>query len=340
MARIPAALKLLVRILIAVAVAVALFFIARWGWRTWRVFGGFIIHWWRETLADPILRILIRVLDLADGNLLLFLAVVAVATWLLAKVFFGTVLMWSAANTNRLSRTAIENTVASVEDIHGRLRNMFADDVEKIAFYESRLGTRGQAKSATRSQLLGYGGCLLSLLWALLGMPISVMINLAVFDGVLRLVSGHGDRQALTSAAGPLAGMLQLHFPPPTHYLGIALQERSVLLTLLVVIAGMLHWLVLNISASGRTLPVIKPVWIWLTVIPPAICIYFILNGLLLFWTLVTTVVWIFDSLWKRVWRGLYLRIQATVFPWRREQEKRSAADGPRNRPPYTTESD
>jgi hypothetical protein len=320
-ARAPAALKLLFRTLITVAVLAVLFFVVRWGWRAWRSFGAFLVPWWRDSLADPILRLLIRALDLADGDLLFFLAIIAVATWLLSKILLGAVLTWNAPNISRQPRAAIESAVASVEDVHGRLRNMFADDVEKIAFYESRLGTRGRARSATRSQLLGCG-CFLSLLWGLLSFPLSLMINLAVFDGVLRLFASHGERQALESAAGPLVSVLQSHSPPPTHYLGIALQERSVLLTLLVVMVGLLSWLVLNIPTTGRTLPAVEPAWMWLTVIPPAILLYFILNGLLLLWTLVTGVVWLFDAIWKKVGRRTFLRLRAAAFRWRRSPEE------------------
>ena len=321
MVRTSAALKLLFRILIAVAVLAVLFFIVRWGWRTWRAFGGFIIPWWRATLADPILRLLIRALDLVNGNLLLFLALITVATLLLSKVLLGTVLMWGAARGSRLSNDALESAIASVEDIHGRLRNMFADDVEKIAFYESRLGTTKRARSATRSQLLGYGGCLFSLLWILLSFPVSLMINLAVFDGVLRLFDGQGDRR-LEPAAGHLANVLQSYLPPPTHYLGIALQERSILLTLLVVAAGLLSWLVSSIPVTGRTFPAVKPTWVWLTIVPAAILLYLILNGLLLLWTLVTAVVFLCDAIWRKVWRGVYLRLRAVAFRWMRRSEE------------------
>jgi len=322
MARAPALWKLLSRILVVVAVLVALFFVARWGWRAWRAFGGFLVPWWRETLANPILRLLIRALDLARGDLLLFLAVISAATWLLSRILVSTVFTWGMTSGSRLGRVAIESAVASVEDIHGRLRNMFADDVEKIAFYESRLGTQEQAGSASRSKLLGWGGCLLSLLWSLICFPISLILNLAVFDGVLRLFGGQGDRHALESAAGPLAGVLKSHFPLPTHYLGIALQERSILLTLLVLGAGILGWLMFNIPATGRTLPVVKPATMWLTVIPTTILIYFILNGLLLLWTLVSSIVWIFTIVWTKIWRGLYLRLRATALRWRRGPEQ------------------
>jgi hypothetical protein len=88
-----------------------------------------------------------------------------------------------------------------------------------------------------------------------------------------------------------------------------------------VIAVGLLAWLVLNIPTTGRTWPAVKPPWMWLGVVPTAILLYSILNGLLLFWTLVTAIVFLCGAVWLKVWRGLYLRLWAVAFRWKKRPE-------------------
>ncbi|MEJ2157489.1 MAG: hypothetical protein P8X96_19335 [Desulfobacteraceae bacterium] len=307
-------LKIITKILIWSVALAALGLTIRWLWLKWRAFGGVLIPWWRETIADPVLRLIVDALIAVDGDAFQAIALVALASWLLGKLLSTSAIKWSAGNLAKHPRVAFDQAMTSMEDIHTRLRKMFADDVEKIAFYENRLETPKRTSSFRRYKLVGCSGCLVGVLWILISIPVSFAINLAVFRGLLGIFGGQHDQAWFLAAAGPKAQILESYLPQSNNFIGIDLQERSLLLLVLFLVISLIYWLSYYMSKSGRTIPCASPWWLWAIAPILGIIIYLLLNGALILFSCLFLTISLLETVWQRlIWPKIYFPLRAQL---------------------------
>ena len=277
-------------------------------------FGGGLVLWWRNVFGDPIFRLIAGALVVAQGSVLIALGLVAVGNRLVFKLLMSPT-AWSLSSISRQSQAFTESAASSMENIHDKLRKMFADDIEKISFYESRL-TSGKTKiSRNRACLSGCGGCLLSIIGFIAMTPISAFINLAIFDGLLRLFAGYDTPERVLASAGNLAPALAPYLPLPHAIHGVELDARNGLLVIALGLMVFLNWFLRNVSITGWTWPRMSTPWPWVGFGLGLVLGFIFLNGLLLAYALLYQVLELLALIFGRFfwWRGLYLRVRGAM---------------------------
>jgi hypothetical protein len=318
-----------VGIALLVLVAFALYWLVPRAWHgLWAFFGGFRMLWQRR-VADPVFQTFIHILILVRGQVLGALALMALMYWLITRSF--------RAVSRFTLRVALhqrlkfqENIIGQMESDQGKLKKLFADDIEKIALFGG--GEKAEARSGNPA-LAGYLGWLPSFLWFLIATPILSLISIAFYDGLIRLFTGSEPDTSLLSSAGSHADELSAILPiGKTVSLGylptIVLGDRSLLLTAILFVMGLLVWFALGISISGRTLPRLTKVSPLIPFCFSTILSYFFLkSAILIFAITALTCSLVFGLLSKFFLTPLYLRAQAIMPHGNRLEDEGSESD-------------
>lgn len=256
---------------------------------------------------------------LARGRALSALAGISLAFWVIsAATSWVTQFAFSFALSNPFLPG--ENIVAEMEDVQGKLKKLFADDIQKIALFGG--GERVEIR-VTNPAVAGCMGCLPGFMWAVLSWPLLMAIGLAFYDGLLRLfASSEGAATLLVSAgshAAELRAMLPLGRNVSVGFLpAIALSERSLPLTGILFSVGLLSWFVMGISNSGRTVPrmaKLSPVCAYCV---SMVLTYFYLNAAILIFATCGVSYSLFYGLLRRVLLNpLYLWVRSATARWR-----------------------
>jgi hypothetical protein len=131
---------------------------------------------------------------------------------------------------------------------------MFSDDPEQVALYESRLMETHKKLRPRRPLLIGGMGCMFSMIWAVISIPLSFLVTLAVFDSLHRLFGAYQAARTMEQSAGPLFMRLSQLLPLEKTVLGIDLMGRSALLCVILALLAVSHWFV-------GTMPVVRFMW-------------------------------------------------------------------------------
>jgi hypothetical protein len=241
--------------------------------------GTNIVAWWRDTFGDPVFRVVARAAIQTGGD--------TGATILLALVPFVAVL-WilrtgqaMAARHSLLSMQSSHSLSQDLDAARDELRRIFSDDPEQIALYQARVSDPAVKKRRHPGSAVALG-CLPSIVLGILLGPVTVFLNLAIFDSFLRLTGMFDASRTLSQSAGALAAALAPLVPLEPTAFGFVLADRSALLTLVVGAISVLTWLL-------TTMP--RAVFMWprgisrgsvLSFLIGLVLIYVIANALLL----------------------------------------------------------
>lgn len=310
-----AGVKVVVTIGIILVVVYGLYRIVRWLWHVWPHFTGGVRWWWHLRVADPIFQLMVKAISASHDNVLIAIGLVALGSWVFIRCTAG--LSLSAIRTADTQRQKIpERVVGQMEDIHAKLKKLFADDLEKIALFGGLSGEKAEtAHGDTRG--VGPTGCLVGIGWMLIAWPLSFVVGLAIYDGVVRLFSLPDSTTSLLASAGTRAAELGALLPLAktasiAGLVTVNLGARSLLLTLVAGFLGFLLWLLNSISNSGWTFPrVIDSSPLLAYLITLGFTYMFLTSALLIFacWSLTYSILAV--ALSKFVLRSQMLRIRA-----------------------------
>jgi hypothetical protein len=277
--------------------------------------------WWHQNIADPVFRLLVKALSVARGSVFVALALVALAFWLLAR-FMGAFSAFAFRSAGDQRQIMAERVIGQMENIQSKLNKLFADDVEKIALF--RGPQFGQTNPAVDSvPVSGGAGCLIGVIWGLFSVSFMTLVGIAIYDGILRLFVIPEPADSLLRSAGVEATDLQRFLPIARsssidHFIAVNFNERSLFLTAVVAVLGLLVWLVGNISHSGWTLPrVVGP--------SPMVAYAFLLilsyrylqGALLIFAMWLLSYSLVLGTFWRFLFVPLFLKVKAQMRPRR-----------------------
>lgn len=259
---------------------------------------------------NPACQVMAGAVILAKGNLIVALGLIAITQVLVFKILSVLPMIWTRFYFTHAHEFTPE--AERIRDMHGKLRQMFAGDAERIAFYENRLYDQEGKPLPKRVYMTSLGGCFSNLV---LFPSIVVFITLIFFDGLLRMFSESNTPRQILAIVGSLASALSPHLPLPGVLFGVDLDARNFLNLILLVPLGMLvlmNWFLRNVSISGWTIP--RGGLHRLTLILFGIGLVFagaFMNGLLLIYAVVFQVVALLSLIFERLlWDSLYLRLR------------------------------
>jgi hypothetical protein len=241
--------------------------------------------WWRDNFGDPVFRVIARIVVLTAGDAarLIFVCSLGLALFLWVVRILQAAL--TRASLFRFRGTSPQSV--AVDSVHDQLRQMFSDDPEQVALYESRLLDTQKKVRPRRPLLIGGMGCALSIIWAAISMPLSFLVTLAVFDSLHRLFDAYRAARAIEQSTGPLFMMLNQFLPLEKTVFGIDLMGRSALLCVALALLAALHWFV-------GTTPIVKIMWptgisrsAWISFLMGISLLYALANALVL-WVMLT----------------------------------------------------
>lgn len=277
--------------------------------------GADLVAWWRRAFGDPVLELVVAALLATGGNVIAALGLVAVGHWVVNRLAYllPNTLLGAAAQTFEFMGVGR----VSGENLHASLRRVFADDVEKVAFYQSRLYGAIPERQRRHPLFAGCGGCLLATVTGTGSTLVTFFIGLAVLDSLLRLFGQQDTPEQLLSSIGGLGPELAPLLPLPRAVHGIELSERSLLLVVVVGLLVWLNWFVRNVSAAGWTRPRPPGRLYWILPLPGLVLAWIFLDGLLLIYALLFQAAYLLDFVVSRIGRGLYLRARGVSLRWR-----------------------
>ncbi|HEY3028261.1 MAG TPA: hypothetical protein VGJ55_19090 [Pyrinomonadaceae bacterium] len=319
-------LRVLIILAIVIVVAYGAYKLIPSLWHGWHTFSYGLKVWWHVRVADPIFKGLIYLLLATRGQALAALAAIAFAYWLLGRIV-GAISTLGFRKMAKQPQILQETIIGQMENVHVKLKRLFADDIEKIALFGGRISS-DQSEPVSGNPL--YVGCLVFLpgiVWIAFAIPVMTMIGVAVYDGVLRLFVTPESVNSLLAAAGSNADNLRAILPiHPSLSLGIFtvnLSDRSMALAAILCAVGLLNWGVTSISASGWTLPRLATPFPVLTFMLVIVISYLILNSALLIFAISTvTYSLIYNILTRCLFRPLSLRAKAIIAPRSRAKER------------------
>jgi hypothetical protein len=238
---------------------------------------------WRTWLADPVLKLAFQLLLFFEGEALPVIAVLAflklATAWLLIKTW-GLLMRWVVGDVAEVRRMAVPGRQDFSED-YDRLRSQLGDDLERLILHSSQWKRETLKVTPPKIKHLNERGCLVRLLTPVYYL-VFLLVVLAIYDALVKL---YGEP---TLPAGTLALASQLGFDPAafsgmsTTWAGIDLTQRSLPLTLLIILPEFLYWLSTNFSVTGWTLP--RPVdgWTWIIFAFGLVLCFFFLDGAIL----------------------------------------------------------
>lgn len=300
------------------AIVFGIYKTVRWFFGWWPRFGAGGRAWWHVHFAEPVFNLMVRALGLAGGDPVYALAWIALGYWLMLKLvgYTGAPVLRGML---RQSHDATENVISEFETAHGKLRKLFADDIEKMALYGGAYETEG--KTSRTSMAAGCSGCSIAILWSAISGPLSMMTVLAIMYGVERVFEG---KTPLRPLFGNASSSMLAHVGsiPKAAWAGFALylDQRSLALTIAVGVLGYFVWLLAGMSSSGWTLPRITQAGPLLTYTMLIVLSYWFLStAFLIFglWCLGYSLAW---SLLSKFWfRPAWLRVTQGI-SWKRRQ--------------------
>jgi hypothetical protein len=276
--------------------------------------------WWHVNVADPVFGAILSLLVATHGQVVAVLATLALAHWTLMRIN-RTISGFGFQKMAKQPQTVQENLIGQMENVQGKLKRLFSDDIEKIALFGGKVGADQPERKAANPLSLGCLGCLPGLLWSLLSVPVVFMLSLAIYDGVLRLTVTPDSVDSLTAFAANRNLSLQTLLPIQNSVLlfgtiTVNLADRSLILTGLLAVIGLATWYVNNISTSGWTLPrLINRYPLYGYILMMAICYLFLNSALLIFgscWALYSL---IYAVLAKFFFRPFFLRLRMALKP-------------------------
>jgi hypothetical protein len=277
------------------------------------VFAGFR-SWWQAQFGEPIFRLLVYVLLKTRGDVATTLAITACVSFLLNEIFFSIFRLLSF-KLARSHTVAQEDVIAQMNDIQGKLRKLFGEDVEKIALFCS--GRSKDSRASLTPSYVFFSGCLPMALWCVISWPLMFFIGLAVYDGVVRLFIKPQTAALMLAAAGDHAAEMQPFLPIKTSnslfgLFTFALTDRNLTLTMILFAVGIVAFLVGSVSKSGWTVPrVTDPVPVIMYVASALLSYIFLDAALLIFAIFYLSCVLIYGCWIKFVYRPIQLRLQS-----------------------------
>lgn len=309
-------LRVVMVIAIVLAAAYGGYKLIPWGWHASGVLLADIRGWWHTQVADPIFEAMIQVLVSRRGDVLATLVTIALAYWSLSRIALN-ISMLTFRNLAKQPQIMQENVIAQMENVHSKLKGLFADDVEKIALFGGKIN-RHQPEIRSRDPF-GCLGCIPGMLWMAFALPISFMIGLATYDGIVRLFVAPEPADSLLISARRHAEELSAILPIENTVslagvLTTNLSDRSLALTVVLFAIGTTTWFINNISNSGWTLPRLansQPALVYLTT--TVLSYFFLDSALLIFATSNLSYNLLYNIFMKFLFRPLYLRAKAMI---------------------------
>jgi hypothetical protein len=307
-------LRIVIKLAIIILVAYGAYKLVPLAWHGVQALSVWIGSWWQVRVADPIFKSLIKTLIATHGRVLTTLGAAALALWL-AGWLVGSVSRVFLRNIANFQQTVQEDIIGQMENVQGKLKKLFADDIEKIALFggsqpEKKLGNPGN---------FALFGCLQMLLWVAISLPIGFMMGVALYDALVRLFVMPDPDESLLASAGSNIEDLRAILPIEKSVtiawvLTVNLSERSLALAAILCAMGFILWFVVGISNSGWTFP--KPVNsapLILYVSSAILCYFFLSSAFLIFAIFNLSYQLIYAVLVKFLFKPLYLRARVLI---------------------------
>lgn len=283
--------------------------------------------WWHVHIADPILIGMLYILEATHRQPVAAIMIIALAHWAIIRIN-RVISSLGFRKAAKQQGSLQENLITQMENVQGKLKRMFSDDVEKIALFGGKMTEDHQEATVTNPISLQCLGCLPTLVWALISAPIMFMISLAIYDGIVRLFVDHESAASLLVHADPRLSELQTLVPVADSMalaggVFIHLSGRSLALTAILFVILYAGWFVNNISISGWTLPKLTNFSPIVGNVLMMLISYLFLNSALL----IFAISWaayslIYMVLTKFLFRRLYLRLRAILMPHARKRKR------------------
>lgn len=312
-------LRAVIAILVLIAIAYGLYKFVPFAWHGLQAFLHGIRGWWQVKVADPVFGAILYLVFITHGQLVLTLAIIALAHWTLLRIS-RSISVIGIQKMAKQPQFVQENLIGQMENVQGKLKRLFSDDLEKIALFGGKVSSDQPERRAGNPFSMGCLGCLPGLLWSIISVPLIMMVGVAIYDGVWRLFVTPDSLASLTAFAAkrnlvlptlPLQDSVMLFGKFTVH-----LADRSLILTALLAAIGLATWSVNNISTSGWTWPRLVnryPAFGYLILL--MLGYVFLNSALLIFASCWATYALIYTILVKFLFRPLFLRARMAIKP-------------------------
>jgi hypothetical protein len=313
-------LRAVIAILVLIAIAYGLYKFVPFAWHGLQSFLHGIRGWWHVKVADPVFGAILYLVFITHGQLVLTVAIIALAHWTLLRIN-RTISVIGFQKMAKQPQSVQENLIGQMENVQGKLKRLFSDDIEKIALFGGKISGDQPERRAGNPFSMGCLGCLPGMLWSIISVPVIMMVGVAIYDGVSRLFVTPDSVDSLTAFAANRNLVLTTLLPLQDSVLlfgrfTVHLADRSLILTALLAAIGLATWSVNNISTSGWTWPrLVNRYPAFGYIILMALCYVFLNSALLIFASCWATYSLIYTILAKFLFRPFFLRARMAIKP-------------------------